>query len=191
MTTEEPTSQVVTSGVAEVQARRAEALLLDVRTPAEFAEAHIPGSVLHPLSDLDPAAVKRLAAAKSGCVIVCRSGNRARQAAAKLAAAGVPDLIVLDGGVLAWESAGGDLNRGRKTMSLERQVRIAAGAIVLTGVVLGFAVNPGFFLLSGFVGGGLIFAGLTDWCGMGMLIARMPWNTRPSSGVDTSCCVRK
>lgn len=171
---------------AEVNKARGGSLLLDVRMPAEFEEIHIPGSVLHPLSDLDPAAVRKLAEGKNSCVVVCRSGNRARQAAAKLEAAGVPHLAILDGGVLAWESAGLEVKRGRKTISLERQVRIGAGSMVLAGVALGFLGNPAFFFLAGFVGCGLIFAGVTDWCGMGLLLAKMPWNNRRPGG-PTSC----
>lgn len=172
---------------AEVNKARGGSLLLDVRMPAEFEEIHIPGSVLHPLSDLDPAAVRKLAEGKASCVVVCRSGNRARQAAAKLESAGLDNLSILDGGVLAWESAGLDVKRGRKTISLERQVRIGAGSMVLAGVVLGFLLNPAFFFLSGFVGCGLIFAGVTDWCGMGLLLAKMPWNNRRPGG-STACC---
>lgn len=166
-------------------------LLLDVRTPAEYEEAHIAGSVSHPLNELAPDEVKRLAAGKSACVLVCRSGNRARQAAEKLSEGGVPALQVLEGGVLAWEAAGLPLKRGVKTMSLERQVRIAAGALVFTGAVLGYFVHPAWIALSGFVGAGLVFAGITDTCGMGLLLARMPWNNRRGGRVDTSCCVRK
>ena len=79
------------------------------------------------------------------------------------------------------------MKRGRKTISLERQVRIGAGSMVLAGVALGFLVNPAFFLLSGFVGGGLIFAGVTDWCGMGLVLAKMPWNNRRPGGTTSSC----
>jgi len=166
-------------------------LLLDVRTPAEFEEAHIDGSVLHPLSGLAPDEVKKLASGKSACVVVCRSGNRARQAAEKLGQCGLPNLQILEGGVQAWEAAGLPLNRGAKTMSLERQVRIAAGALVFTGAALGWFVHPAWIALSAFVGAGLVFAGITDTCGMGMLIARMPWNNRRGACIDTSCCVRK
>ncbi|MDX6766744.1 MAG: rhodanese-like domain-containing protein [Candidatus Methylacidiphilales bacterium] len=152
------------------------ALLLDVRTPAEFAGAHIEGSVLHPLSDLDPGAVSQLARDKEGIVVVCQSGGRAGQAAGKLATAGITKVRVLQGGVSAWEKAGLPLVHGKKTISLERQVRIVAGALVFTGAVLGYFVHPGWIGISAFVGGGLVFAGLTDWCGMGLLLARMPWN---------------
>jgi rhodanese-related sulfurtransferase len=157
--------------------------LVDVRTPAEFEEIHIPGSRLVPLHQLGEQAVHELSSGEGSCVLVCRSGNRAKQAAEKLMAAGCKDLVILEGGVSAWEAAGLPVNRGRKTISIERQVRIGAGALVVTGVVLGALVNPLFTILSGFVGCGLIFAGITNWCGMGLLLARMPWNNRGGS-----CC---
>jgi rhodanese-related sulfurtransferase len=153
-------------------------LLLDVRTPAEYEEAHIPGSVLHPLGNLSPEEVQQLATGKNHCVVICRSGNRARQAAEKLSAYSIPGLSVLQGGILAWEQANRSLQRGKKTISLERQVRIAAGSLVLLGAALGYFVHPAWIGLSGFVGAGLIFAGVTDTCGMGLIIARMPWNQR-------------
>lgn len=154
------------------------ALLLDVRTPAEFEEAHIRESVLHPLTALDPALVAGWAESKTACVVVCRSGNRAKQAAAKLQAAGIKNVQVLEGGVLAWEAANLPLERGRKTISLERQVRIVAGALVATGAALGYFVHPAWIALPAFVGCGLVFAGITDFCGMGLVLARMPWNNR-------------
>jgi rhodanese-related sulfurtransferase len=163
--------------------------LIDVRTPAEHGEVHIAGSRLMPLDRLDAAAVKA-AAGGDGCVLVCRSGKRAEQAMKTLESAGCGDLVVLEGGVTAWEQAGLPVERGAKAMSLERQVRIAAGALVLAGVLLGTWVHAGFYGLSGFVGAGLIFAGVTDWCGMAMVLAKMPWNQR--SGVKcagNSCSV--
>ena len=153
--------------------------LIDVRTPAEHGEIHIANSRLMPLDRLDPTEVKAAAAQAEQCVIVCRSGKRAEQAFQKLQAAGCGNLAILDGGVTAWEDAGLPVNRGAKAISLERQVRIAAGLLVLTGVILGTWVHPGFYGLSAFVGAGLTFAGITDWCGMGMLLAKMPWNQRP------------
>lgn len=171
-------------------------VLLDVRTPLEHSEIHLPGSRLVPLDELDPAAVAREHGAASACVLICRTGNRAGQAAEKLVAAGMTNLHILEGGMLAWAEAGLPANRGAKVMSLERQVRIAAGAIVLGGVLLAQFVNPAFIWLSGFVGAGLIFAGVTDWCGMGMLIAKAPWNrapknaagAAPANGAKPSCC---
>jgi rhodanese-related sulfurtransferase len=164
--------------------------LLDVRTPAEHGEVHIPGSQLMPLDRLDPAEVKAAAAQAGQCVLVCRSGKRAEQAYQKLKAAGCENLSILEGGVTAWESAGLPVNRGAKAISLERQVRIAAGMLVLTGVILGTWVHPGFYGLSAFVGAGLTFAGITDWCGMAMLLAKMPWNQRSGiKCVGNSCSV--
>jgi len=174
---------------AEVRNRNA--LFLDVRTPAEFEEAHIEGSVLHPLGDLNVETVERLAAGKDSCVLICRSGNRASQAAEKLASIGLPSLCILEGGIQAWESAGLPLERGAKTMSLERQVRIAAGTLVFVGAALGYFVNPAWIALSGFVGAGLVFAGITDTCGMGLLIARMPWNNRRTSAAAACCASKK
>jgi rhodanese-related sulfurtransferase len=159
------------------------ALFLDVRTPAEFQEMHIDGAILHPLSDLNVERVKELLQGKQEGVVICRSGGRASQAHEKLLAAGLSNLRVLEGGVRAWESSGLALVRGKKTMSLERQVRIAAGALVVIGSALGYLVNPVFIALSAFVGAGLMFAGITDTCGLAMVLAKMPWNTR-----GASCC---
>lgn len=167
--------------VSPREVRNSNALMLDVRTPAEFEEAHIEGSVLHPLSDLDIGEVAELAAGKDQCILVCRSGSRARQAAEKLKAGGIASVRVLDGGVRAWEASGLPLKRGRGTISLERQVRIAAGALVFTGALLSYFVHPAWIALSGFVGTGLVFAGITDTCGVSMLLDRMPWTNRARS----------
>lgn len=148
-------------------------VLIDVRTPLEYRQVHAVGAINVPLDGLSGEKVKAVAGGKQVCVI-CKSGARAAKACAALSAEGM-SVIHVEGGTDAWVAAGLPAER-QKVMSLERQVRIAAGAIVLTGVVLGFAVHPGFFGLSGFVGVGLIVAGITDWCGMGMLIAKMPWN---------------
>lgn len=164
--------------------------LIDVRTPAEYGEIHIPGSQLMPLDRLDANELKAVVGDTEKCVLICRSGKRAEQASEKLKAAGCGNLSILDGGVTAWENAGLNVNRGEKAISLERQVRIAAGLLVLTGVILGTWVHPGFYGISAFVGAGLTFAGITDWCGMGMLLAKMPWNQR--SGIKCagdSCSV--
>ena len=168
--------------VSPEEARERNALFVDVRTAAEFEEVHVEGSVLQPLSEIDVEKIRELAGGKDACVLICRSGKRAGQAAKRLEGRGLPSLCVLEGGVDAWESAGLPLRRGAKTMSLERQVRIAAGTLVFVGATLGYFVNPAWIALSGFVGAGLVFAGITDTCGMGMLIARMPWNTRRGAG---------
>lgn len=172
----------------QVKEIQGESLLLDVRTPAEFEEIHVEGAVLHPLTELNPTHVRGLAQGKRACVLICRSGGRARQAAEKLATSGVSGLQVMTGGMQAWESEGLPVQRGRATISLERQVRIAAGTLVFIGSVLGYVVNPAWIALAAFVGAGLVFAGVTDTCGLAMVIARMPWNTRKSSSSKPSCC---
>ena len=150
--------------------------LIDVRTPAEFREAHIPFARNVPLDRLDPQAVHSGDAPSTGPLyVVCRSGSRAAKACEQLAAAGV-DVVSIAGGTQAWEQAGLPVNRGKSMISLERQVRIAAGSLVLVGVALGSLVHPALYGLAAFVGAGLVFAGVTDTCGMGMLLARMPWN---------------
>lgn len=162
---------------------------LDVRSPMEYREVHLAGSRLVPLDAMQGRTLASELAGKK-VVIICRSGNRAKQAAATLAAAGHGDLAILDGGVLAWQAAGLPVNRGQAGLSLERQVRIAAGVLVLSGVVLGTWVHPAFYGLSGFVGVGLIFAGVTDWCGMGLLLARAPWNQCSTPPAGTTCQAR-
>ena len=155
--------------------------LLDVRTPAEHAEIHVPDVQLTPLDQLDATKVASLNgfAKDQPLYIFCRTGNRAKQAAEKLEKSGYEQCCVVEGGTMAWAEAGLPVTRGTsKVISLERQVRMAAGAIVLIGVLLAHFVNPAFIWLSGFIGAGLTFAGITDWCGMGMLIAKLPWNQR-------------
>lgn len=167
----------------QAKLQQGEVKILDVRTPVEFEAIHIAGSELMPLDQLD---AERLKSDGIERVIVCRSGNRATKAQQQLEAAGCSHFEVLEGGISAWEQAGLPVVRGKAAISLERQVRIAAGFLVLSGVALGTWLNPWFYALSAFVGAGLIFAGITDWCGMGLLIARAPWNQRKSNPV-TSC----
>lgn len=150
--------------------------LIDVRTPAEYREVHATLARNEPLDQLDCA--KLLSGRRDPSrplFVICRSGSRGKQACDKLTAAGCDQVINVEGGTSAWEQAGLPVQRGRKTISLERQVRIAAGSLVLLGVGLSF-VHPYLIGLSAFVGAGLVFAGVTDTCGMGMLLARMPWN---------------
>ncbi|HEX6987664.1 MAG TPA: rhodanese-like domain-containing protein, partial [Planctomycetaceae bacterium] len=139
--------------------------LIDVRTPVEYAEIHVEGARLMPLDSLDPEA---LAAGRNGepLYVICRSGSRAAKAYEALQAAGVENVYSVEGGTMAWERAGLPVVRGRRVISLERQVRIAAGLLVVLGAALGWLVHPGFLALPAFVGAGLVFAGLTDTCGM-------------------------
>jgi rhodanese-related sulfurtransferase len=119
-------------------------------------------------------------------VLVCRSGARARQAEEALRRVGMPNLHVLDGGLNGWIAAGKPVRRGRERISLERQVRIAAGALAAAGGLLALKADPRFGLLSAFVGGGLVFAGVTDTCGMARMLAKLPYN---HAGCDVEAMV--
>ena len=151
--------------------------LLDVRSPAEFGAAHIPGSYNVPLALLREHRDELRHHLGDHVVLVCRSGARATQAETLLGATGLDNLHVLDGGITAWEAAGGALTRGRQTWELERQVRLVAGGLVLAGV-LASTVVPSAKWVSAGVGAGLTFAALTDSCAMGMLLSRLPYNRR-------------
>ena len=150
--------------------------LIDVRTPAEFREGHAVGARNVPLGDLDPAAFET---GDEPVYCICKSGNRSQSACASLRRAGRA-AIGVDGGTEAWAAAGLPVERaagaGRRAISLERQVRIAAGALALAGAALAFFVHLYWVALPAFVGAGLVFAGLTDTCGMGLMLAKMPWN---------------
>jgi hypothetical protein len=115
--------------------------------------------------------------------VICKSGARAAKAVEKFRAAGFDNVISVAGGTTAWADAGLPVVRGTsRIISLERQVRIGAGSLVVLSVLLGWLVHPALFGLSAFVGAGLVFAGVTDWCGMGLLLARMPWNQVEGGG---------
>jgi rhodanese-related sulfurtransferase len=178
---------ITSQELASLRAQGQPIELIDVRTPAEFREIHVDFAHNVPLDRLDPAAWRGRPDGQP-LYVICRSGNRARQACEKLAAAGL-NVVNVEGGTLAWEAAGLPVVRGRRTMSLERQVRIAAGALVLAGAVLALTVHPYFAALAALVGGGLIFAGVTDTCGMALLLARMPWNQVAGPEGGESCSV--
>ena len=158
--------------------------LLDVSTPVEFREVRATLAKNVPLNALDP---KQIMAVRNGngskpLYIICKGGSRAAKACEKFVAAGFANVVNVEGGTSAWDAAGLPVVRGKKAMSLERQVRIVAGLLVLTGAVLGYFVHPNWIGLSAFVGAGLAFAGITDTCAMGMLIAKMPWNQVKGGG---------
>ncbi|HEX6487209.1 MAG TPA: rhodanese-like domain-containing protein [Nocardioidaceae bacterium] len=163
--------------------------VLDVRTPAEFETAHIPGSYNVPLDNLREHRAELRAHLDEDVVLVCRTGGRAEQAEKALAEVGLPGLRVLEGGMVAWESNGAPVNRGKQTWELERQVRLVAGSIVLSSV-LGSIVVPELKWVAGGVGAGLMFAALSNTCAMGMLLAKMPWNRRRGESCDMDGVVK-
>lgn len=153
----------------------AQARLIDVRSPSEFASGHIAGAINIPMDQIE----SRLADLGSGpIVLICQMGKRARMTANLLEPC-QRQIAVLEGGTAAWIQAGLPVVTSVKTRwSLERQVRLGAGLLVLLGATLALAINPRWLFLSAFIGMGLTFAGLTDLCPMAEILEKMPWNAR-------------
>ena len=152
--------------------------IIDVRTPVEFRAAHLRNANNVPLDQLDPSAVmqSRNGSQAKPLYVICQSGSRGRTACQRFQQAGFSNVINVEGGTTACEKSGLPVELGRQAISLERQVRIVAGFLVLIGAVLAWQVHLAFVGLSAFVGAGLMFAGITDTCGMAMMLAKMPWN---------------
>ena len=151
-------------------------LVVDVRTPVEFRSKHISIAKNIPLSDLGEDALEGIVNKEDKAFLICQSGMRSQKALEQLLTLGYSNVESIEGGMRAWIENGYPVVEGKRAMSIERQVRIAAGSLVVLGVVLSFMVHEAFMGLYAFVGAGLVFAGITDTCGMGMIIARMPWN---------------
>ena len=149
--------------------------VIDVRSPAEYETAHIVGSYNVPLNLLGEHAAQLAARLDRKVVLVCQSGTRAAEAQRRLAGVGATDLHVFGGGVPAYAAAGGEVVRGRARWSLERQVRLVAGSLVVAGVGAGLRA-PKAVLLAGGVGAGLTLSALTDTCTMGRILAALPHN---------------
>lgn len=167
--------------------------LIDVRTPGEYHSGHAAGARSFPLDRLDAKELmaSRQAKADEPIYIICKSGGRSRQACQKLVAAGVGNIVNVEGGTEAWKQAGLSIEGAtRRVWPLDRQIQTAAGAICLTGAILGTWASPWFYLLCAMVGFGLFMAGLTGFCPMAILLARMPWNqsSKASCACGTSSC---
>jgi rhodanese-related sulfurtransferase len=165
--------------------QRSEVLVVDVRTPAEFEAVRIPGSFNIPLDEL-PAHADSVRRAPGPVALVCRSGARSRKALDMLAAKGVPNVTMVEGGVAAWEASEKEVAVGRKRLPLERQVRIAAGGMAALGGALALTLSPLWAILPTFVGSGLVFAGVTDTCGLAMVLTRLPYNRPATVDVEAS-----
>ncbi len=155
--------------------------IIDVRSPGEYNAGHIRGAKLWPLEELRPESLGTQLNGQGrdpekNIYLTCQSGFRATQAAQRLVNAGFLDVKVVDGGTQAWARAGLPIIRRGSTISIERQVQITIGSLIVLKVFFGFTVHELFFALAALIGSGLIVAGITRWCGMAQLIARMPWN---------------
>ncbi|ACE82752.1 rhodanese-like domain-containing protein [Cellvibrio japonicus] len=161
--------------------KTADICILDVRTTAEVNAASLADCLHIPLHELTPERLRHdiEKSGKNGSrvYLLCQGGKRAEMAADQLKGQINAELVIIEGGINAVKQSNIPLRvTSKKTISLERQVRIAAGVLILIGMILGTWFNPGFYVLSAFVGAGLVFAGISDICAMGMLIAKAPWN---------------
>lgn len=168
-----------------LMANNPDILIVDVRTPGEFETAHVAGSINLPLDQVDAHLGRIVSDAGGRMLLMCQTGGRATQACTKLVNAGLSGATVINGGMNAWITAGGPVERGRERWSLERQVRLVAGSIALLAVVASIWLPPVRYV-AGFVGAGLTFAALSNTCAMGMLLSRLPYNRGGAYDVNTS-----
>jgi len=164
-------------GLKNLMDRNGDAQLVDVREAPEYEGEHLVSFLNMPLSTLGEEChdLKK----DSPVYLLCRTGNRALQAARQLKSRGAEQVCIVEGGLEGWKREGYSIQKGKASVwSLERQVRFSAGLLVLLGIVLGWLVHKAFLGISIFVAGGLVFSALTDTCGMGLLLAKMPWNRR-------------
>ncbi|MDE3104823.1 MAG: rhodanese-like domain-containing protein [Acidobacteriota bacterium] len=172
--------------VTELDARMRQGLilrLLDVRSQREYQRGHATPATLLPLDQLDAASVDQHRSSDGNLYVICQAGTRSAEACRRLQTAGVPRVVNVAGGTTAWQRAGLPVAPQRRVIAMERQVRIGAGMLVVLGCALSWLVKPALLVLAALVGCGLIFAGVTDICGLAMLLARMPWNR----GATTTC----
>ena len=164
--------------------------LLDVRTPGEFHTVHIAGSVLQPVDGLDPVLAVQSLSGSGEIYVICHSGSRAKRAAAAIEQAKLGNCVVLEGGIEAWQQQGGACVQGEsKVLPLPRQMQIIMGSIVVSAVLLSQFANSSWIWLAGFIGCGLLMAGLTDYCPARTLLAKAPWNNRaPKSSACSNSC---
>lgn len=183
----------MTSSTTDVPSVRAllerdpDALVVDVRTPAEYESSHIDGSVNLPLGQAGPHMGRLAANARGPMVLICQAGTRAEQFRIRLAETGFHDASVMTGGMSAWEAADAPVVRGKERWALERQVRLVAGSIVLVAALVSLVWQPAVWVAA-FIGAGLTFAAVTNTCGMAMALSKLPYN-QPRNAVDVQASV--
>lgn len=166
-------------------------VLIDVRTPVEYEEKRIAGSRSMPLSEIDPKVLSEIKRDSGRCVLLCLSGKRSNQAYEQCREVLGEEFDVLEGGIESWEAAGFPLERATKSrISLMRQVQIVIGLSVAVSAALAMTVDLRFLWVPFLMGCGLTFAGLTGWCGLALLLAKMPWNrVEARACTGNSCCL--
>lgn len=163
--------------------------LIDVRSPVQYREVHVAFARNVPFDQLDVAALMQCRNSENNgpLYVICQKGIRSQQACEQFLNAGYSNVVSVEGGTSACVEAGVPVVHGKNVVALDRQVRIAAGSLVVVGTALSW-VHPAFLGLAALIGAGLVYSGITDTCGMGMLLARMPWNRRTAD--DTACQAR-
>ncbi|PIR21391.1 MAG: hypothetical protein COV45_01195 [Deltaproteobacteria bacterium CG11_big_fil_rev_8_21_14_0_20_47_16] len=168
----EPTE--IDAATAKQLLDQGKAILIDVRENGEYATEHIPAAQLHPLSTFNP---NQFTSCNKKLIIHCRSGKRSCDAASRLLNAGCMEVYSLKGGIMSWKEAGlATAIDQHAPIDIMRQVQIAAGTLIVLGSLLGYFLSPAFLLLAGFVGAGLLFSGITGYCGMAKLLLKLPYN---------------
>ncbi len=167
---------ITPQGLRELLSRQPELPLIDVRMPAEYREVHLAGARNVRFDRLSKELLCGGEDRPEATYFICKAGKRSLQACQKAAKLGLPEVINVDGGTEACIEAGLPVQRGERAFALERQVRIAAGSLIVVGSVLAVTLNPYWALLPTFVGAGLVYSGISDTCGMGALLTKMPWN---------------
>lgn len=184
MTTTSP-QRVDADTLTAMLAGQAGPVLLDVRSPAEFESAHIPGAINIPVDVLAGQAREVHDRLSGPVVLICQAGPRAVQACQHLRAAGFDDAVVLEGGMSRWDNGARPVRRGTQRWALERQVRLVAGSLVLTGIALSL-LWPEARYLAGAIGAGLTFSALSNTCAMGNLLSRLPYNRTGTYDADAA-----
>lgn len=181
------------SNLAKMLKDESDVVLIDVRSPQEFSEAHIPSARNIPLPELTAERIKAEGLADKRLAVVCQGGGRSTRACELLVASGCQTILNVSGGTKAWRQSGlptnvGDSSGGKSVgISIERQVRIIAGLLAALGGFGALFISPLFGAISAFVGCGLVFAGVTDTCGMAIALAYAPWNRSSASTAKVSC----
>ena len=189
-------SSITPAQLNTIRSANSNVKLIDVRSPAEFEEVHAVGAINIPLDKFNASKVVSQQGLRSGepVYLICKMGGRSQKACDALSDVGLASAVNVTGGTDAWVAAGAPVQRGQKqSFSIQRQVQMLAGSLALLGALLSF-VHPLWALLSAFIGAGLVFSGITNTCGMGTVLASMPWNqtakpkpikSKPAADCDT------
>lgn len=177
----ETTASIQCISCAELEALRAKGRsldLIDVRPPPMFYETHVPFARFESFEALNPKAVMASRGDRAGdpLYVICQIGKRSMGVCRQFIDAGYDNVVNVEGGTQAWLQAGLPVVRGERKVSIERQVRTVAGALMLVSIGLGLAVHTGFLAIGAFLGAGLLYSGVSGSCAMGMILAKAPWN---------------